>query len=141
MKKIGLTLGVFDLLHVGHINLINKIKKKCDYLIVGVHNDIYNIKKKNFIFSLSQRKKMIKNLKNVDKVITYTRADKIIKNIKVNYFFYGEDQNNKYFMRAKEICIKKKIRCIKINRTKNISSTKIFDKINNSNYHKRNIYK
>ena len=135
MKKIGLTLGVFDLTHIGHINLFNKIKKKCDYLIVGVHNDIYNIKKKKFIYSLSQRKKMIKHLRNVDKVIIYTRADKIIKKIKFNIFFYGEDQNNKYFIKAKQICIKRKIKCIKINRTKKISSSLIASKIKKSNYH------
>ena len=135
MKKIGLTLGVYDLLHIGHINLINKIKKKCDYLIVGVHNDIYKIKKKKFIFSLSTRMKMIKNLKNVDKVVVYTRADKIIKSIKIDYFFYGEDQNNKYFIKAKKICSKKKVKCFKINRTKNISSTRIAAEIKNLDYY------
>ena len=68
--KIGYTCGVYDLFHVGHLNLFERCKKSCDYLIVGVCNDDYvkTIKGKNPIINENDRARIINALKCVDEV-------------------------------------------------------------------------
>ena len=66
MKKyhIGYTCGVFDLFHVGHLNLLERCKEMCDILIVGVCDDKYvtEIKKKQPVYSEDQRVRIINAL-------------------------------------------------------------------------------
>ena len=66
--RIGYTCGVFDLLHVGHLNLLERCKAMCDKLIVGVCDDAYvrEIKHKEPVISASDRVRMLKALKVVD---------------------------------------------------------------------------
>ncbi|WP_407423117.1 adenylyltransferase/cytidyltransferase family protein [Methanobrevibacter sp.] len=66
--KIGYTCGVFDLFHVGHLNLLENCKKQCETLIVGVCTDEYVIKIKNKtpIFSQEERCRIIEALDVVD---------------------------------------------------------------------------
>mgnify|MGYP006166015619 CR=1 FL=1 len=65
-----ITFGTFDLLHIGHINMLNKCKKYGDKLIVGVSSDKLNYKKKYRypIFKEEDRIEIIKNIKCVDEV-------------------------------------------------------------------------
>ena len=67
--KVGYTCGVFDLFHVGHLNLLERCKEMCDILIVGVCNDEYvrNVKCKEPIYSEKQRVRIINALKVVDR--------------------------------------------------------------------------
>ncbi len=67
--KIGYTAGVFDLFHVGHLNLLERCKEMCDTLIVGVCDDDYvrNIKHKEPVFSEEERVRIINALKCVDR--------------------------------------------------------------------------
>ena len=67
---IGYTCGVFDVFHVGHLNLLERCKNMCDILIVGVCNDDYvkNIKKKEPVYPEEQRVRILKALKVVDDV-------------------------------------------------------------------------
>jgi len=64
-KIIGYTTGVFDLFHIGHLNIIKKAKKKCDFLIIAISSDelCFKIKKKKTEIPLKKRKKIIKNKK------------------------------------------------------------------------------
>lgn len=67
--KIGYTAGVFDLFHIGHLNLLERCKNMCEVLIVGVCNDDYviNIKHKHPVFKEQDRVRILNALKCVDR--------------------------------------------------------------------------
>ena len=67
--KVGFTCGVFDLFHVGHLNLLTNCKKQCDKLIVGVCDDEYvKVKKNQPVFPQEDRFKILEALSIVDEV-------------------------------------------------------------------------
>ncbi len=70
MSRIVITYGTFDLLHVGHIRLLKRLKALGDYLIVGVSTDDFNAKKgKASIYPFEERREIIESIGLVDKVI------------------------------------------------------------------------
>ena len=96
--KIGYTCGVFDMFHVGHLNLLEKCKSMCDYLIVGVCNDDYvrNIKHKEPVYSEQDRVRILEALKVVDRAELVTieeTHDKILAIEKFHFdvLFSGDD--------------------------------------------------
>ena len=96
--KIGYTCGVFDLFHVGHLNLLENCKKQCETLIVGVCTDEYVIKIKNKtpIFSQEERTRIIEALDVVDKaeIVDIPKVnDKELaqKYFKFDVLFSGDD--------------------------------------------------
>lgn len=100
MKKYnkGYTCGVFDLFHVGHLNLLERCKSMCDYLVVGVCNDEYvrNIKHKEPVIDEQDRARIIGALKCVDEVVLVdieTTNDKMIAIEKIGFdvLFSGDD--------------------------------------------------
>ncbi len=100
MKKYGkgITTGVFDLFHIGHLNLLERCKKQCDYLIVAVCDDDYvrNIKHKEPVFSLEERVRIINALKCVDEtvVVSFEEVDDkmlLLKKYGFDVLFSGDD--------------------------------------------------
>ena len=96
--KIGYTCGVFDLLHTGHLNLLERCKEMCDVLIVGVCNDDYvrTVKNKEPIFSENDRVRLLNSLKCVDKAVLVdieTTNDKMLAFDKIGFevLFSGDD--------------------------------------------------
>ena len=96
--KIGYTCCVFDMFHVGHLNLLEKCKSMCDYLIVGVCNDEYvrNIKHKEPVYSEQDRVRILEALKVVDRAELVTieeTNDKILAIEKFHFdvLFSGDD--------------------------------------------------
>lgn len=93
--KIGYTTGVFDLFHIGHLNIIKKAKEQCDYLIVGVSTDenVLDYKKKKPIIPFEERFEIIKSLKYVDKVVPQINMDKFEawEELKFDAYFHGND--------------------------------------------------
>ncbi len=96
--KVGYTCGVFDLFHVGHLNLLERCKSMCDYLIVGVCDDKYvtEIKKKIPIYNEEQRVRIINALKVVDRaeLVTIEETDDkllALEKFKFDVLFSGDD--------------------------------------------------
>ena len=95
---IGYTTGVYDLFHIGHLNLLNKAKLMCDQLIVGVTTDelMLSYKKKNAVIPYKERAEIVSNIKSVDLVVPQTNMDKLEawNNYKFNIMFVGDDWKN-----------------------------------------------
>lgn len=100
MKKyrVGYTCGVFDLFHVGHLNLLERCKAMCDTLIVGVCDDIYvrEVKHKEPIIPDSERVRLLKALKVVDDAQLVTKEetdDKLLVQRRFGFdvLFSGDD--------------------------------------------------
>lgn len=96
--KIGYTCGVFDLLHVGHLNLLERCKEMCEILIVGVCNDEYvrNIKKTTPVYNENDRVRLLNALKCVDNAVLVdieTTNDKMIAQQLFDFdvLFSGDD--------------------------------------------------
>ena len=129
MKKV-ITYGTYDLLHVGHINLLRRARELGDYLIVVVSSDEFNaIKGKKAYYSFEDRKKILEAIRYVDEVLPeYTweqKVDDVVKN-NVDVFVMGDDWTGKFDF-LKEYC-----EVVYLPRTEGISTTKIkndlFDK-------------
>jgi glycerol-3-phosphate cytidylyltransferase len=122
MKKV-ITYGTYDLLHVGHINLLRRARELGDYLIVVVSSDEFNaIKGKKAYYSFEDRKKILEAIRYVDEVLPeYTWEQKIddVVNNNVDVFVMGEDWTGKFDF-LKEYC-----EVVYLPRTEGISTTKI----------------
>ncbi|MBQ8371405.1 MAG: adenylyltransferase/cytidyltransferase family protein [Clostridia bacterium] len=140
MKKIGYTCGVYDLFHVGHLNLFERCKKECDYLIVGVCDDEYvrNIKNKEAVINENDRARIVAALKCVDEVHiidTETTIDKVkaYKEFGYNVLFVGDDWKNTERFIATEKEFKENnlpIDIVFFPYTKEISTSKIRERMN-----------
>ena len=122
MKKV-ITYGTYDLLHVGHINLLRRARELGDYLIVVLSSDEFNaIKGKKASYSFEDRKKILEAIRYVDEVLPeYTWEQKIddVKNNNVDVFVMGDDWTGKFDF-LKEYC-----EVVYLPRTEGISTTKI----------------
>lgn len=123
MKRI-ITYGTFDLLHYGHINLLQRAKALGDYLIVVLSTDEFNSEMKNKVtyFSYEERKQLLEAIRYVDLVIPeYTWEQKIedAKKYHVDTFVMGHDWEGKFDF-LKEYC-----EVIYLERTPEISTTKM----------------
>ncbi len=92
---IGYTTGVFDLFHIGHLNILKAAKENCDYLIVGVSTDELSMeqKYKKPIMPLIERLQIVKEVRYVDEVVQQTTMDKIEawRKYKFHKMFVGSD--------------------------------------------------
>ena len=96
--KIGYTVGVFDLFHVGHLNLLERCKEMCETLVVGICDDAYvrDIKRKEPVISEADRARIVGALKCVDKtvIVDFVETDDkmlIQKKIGFDVLFSGDD--------------------------------------------------
>lgn len=97
MKKynIGYTTGVFDMFHVGHLNILKRAKAQCEHLIVGVSTDelVKGYKGKTPIIPFEERFAIVGAIKYVDEVVPQTSMDKFKawEQLKFNVLFHGSD--------------------------------------------------
>ena len=97
--RIGYTTGVFDMFHIGHLNILKRAKEHCDYLIVGVSTDelVQNYKNKTPIIPYEERKAIVETIKYVDRVVPQNNRDKYsaYEEYKFNVMFVGDDWKGK----------------------------------------------
>ncbi len=93
--KIGYTQGVYDMFHIGHLNLLNNAKAMCDYLIVGINSDelVARYKHKTPVIREAERRFIVENIKAVDQAIVVDTLDKveILKQQHYDAIFIGSD--------------------------------------------------
>lgn len=130
-KKI-LTVGVYDLLHKGHVELYRRARGLGDYLIVAAQDSDFILKYKptaKVLNSTDDRKYMIKSIRYVDEVITYTDVDKIVMEVDFDVFVTGPDQCHAGFQKAIKWCEEHKKEHIVLGRTDGVSSSELKSKI------------
>lgn len=92
---IGYTTGVYDMFHIGHLNIIKRAKEQCDYLIVGVTTDELCQKRKRKLPIICEKDRMaiVEAIRYVDKVVPQVDMDKIKPVIEygINRVFVGSD--------------------------------------------------
>ena len=99
MKKV-LTVGVFDMRHIGHMLLFKRAKALGDYLIVAVQDGDCILKYKpgtNMIYTTEERLYMVSTIRYVDEVVTYRDVDVDIQHLDFDVFVVGEDQKHAGF--------------------------------------------
>lgn len=93
--KIGYTTGVFDMFHIGHLNILKRAKEQCDYLIVGVSTDelCLSYKGKSPIIPFDERKAIVESIRYVDEVVPQFDRDKFEAWERLNFdmLFVGDD--------------------------------------------------
>ena len=128
MRRI-LTYGTYDLLHYGHIRLLQRAKELGDYLIVALSTDEFNaIKGKEAYHNYETRKKMLEAIRYVDLVIPENSWDQKIDDVKkycVDVTVMGGDwEGNENFEKLRDYC-----EVVYLPRTKGISTTKIKEEL------------
>ena len=126
-KKV-LTVGVYDLLHKGHVELYRRAKGLGDYLIVAAQDSDFILKYKptaKVLNSTEDRKYMIKAIRYVDEVVTYTDVDKIVKELDFDVFVTGPDQCHEGFQRAIQWCEGHGKEHLVLGRTEGVSSSEL----------------
>lgn len=126
---IGYTAGVFDLFHIGHLNLLKNAKGMCDKLIVGVTTDeLVAYKNKKAVIPFAERIEIVRSIKYVDAVVAQEDMDKLTMalKLKANLLFVGDDwyQTEKWNNYEKEFAAHN-IRIVYFPYTKTTSSTLI----------------
>lgn len=93
--KIGYTTGVFDLFHIGHLNVLKRAKEQCDFLIVGVTTDAlcFERKGKMPIICEADRVKIVEAIRYVDRVVLQVDMDKrkAVEQLHADAVFVGSD--------------------------------------------------
>ena len=132
--KVGYTDGVYDLFHVGHLNMIQTAKKYCDYLIVGVHGDyvVEEYKHRRPIINENDRKRIIESIKGVDRAEINRFRDKL-KLWELYHFdvvFIGDDwKGTERWNNFEKILASINVDVVYVPYTKGISTTEIREKI------------
>lgn len=132
--KVGYTTGVFDMFHIGHLNILRRAKEQCDYLIVGVSTDelVQEYKNKTPIIPFEERAEIVQSIDCVDKVIAQENRDKFLawKNLNFDVMFVGDDWKGKpLFMKVEAEFKKVGVDVVYFPYTRDTSSTILREKL------------
>lgn len=131
---IGYTTGVYDMFHIGHLNILKGAKAQCDYLVVGVSTDelVQKEKNKTPVIPFEERMKIVSELKCVDKVIPQVNKDKLSawNQCKFHKMFVGSDwKGTPQWIKYEEEFKPLGVEIIYLEHTDGISSTMLTDYI------------
>ena len=133
--KIGYTSGVFDMFHVGHLNILQRAKEQCEYLIVGVSTNevVESYKHKTPIIPFQDRIAIVRALRCVDEVVPQDTMDKMEMWNKVHFdvMFHGDEwKGTPLYNKYEEEFAKVGVKIEYLSHTEGISSTILRDKLN-----------
>lgn len=131
---IGYTTGVFDMFHIGHLNLLRKAKERCDYLIVGISTDevVKEYKHKIPVIPYEERAAIVQAIKYVDEVVPQTTMDKtqFLKERHFDVMFHGDEwKGTELYNRYEREFARLGVRIEYLPHTVGISSSMLRDKI------------
>ncbi len=124
--KIVFTVGVYDLLHIGHVHLFSRAKALGDKLVVAVQESDVVQKYKpesKLVYTTEERMYMVKSIRYVNDVITYRDVDSIVKEVTFDVMVLGPDQKHDGFQRAMQWCKDHNREVVILPRTEGISSS------------------
>lgn len=140
MKKYkkGYTTGVYDMFHIGHLNIIKNAKEYCDYLVVGVTTDEVSLNKKGKlpVIPYNERSEIVKAIRYVDEVVPQLGYDldtkiEAWKKLKFDVMFVGSDwQGTDKWNEIEKILKQYNVDVVYLPHTDGISSTDLRKKIN-----------
>lgn len=113
MKKVGITFSSFDLLHAGHIKMLEEAKGQCDYLICGLQTDptLDRPEKNRPVQSVVERYIQLKGCKFVDEIVPYATEqdlEDVLTSFKIDVRIIGDEYSKKNFT-GRDYCEKKGI--------------------------------
>lgn len=128
--KVGFTAGVFDMFHIGHLNLLRNAKEMCDYLIVGVNSNnlVESYKGKKTVISEEERREIVNAIRYVDRAEIMESLDKVDawKRLNFNVVFIGDDwKGSERWNQTEHDLAQIGVKVIYLPYTKNISSTQL----------------
>ncbi len=131
---IGYTTGVFDMFHIGHLNILRRAKEQCDYLIVGVSTDelVEKDKHKTPIIKYKERCAIVEAIKYVDRVVPQPDKDKLAawERYHFNKMFVGSDwRGTDAWNRFEKQFAPLGVEIIYLSHTDGISSTLLREKV------------
>ena len=125
--KVGITFSTFDLLHAGHVKMLEEAKLQCDYLIVGLQLDpsIDRPTKNSPSQSIIERYIQLKACKHIDEIVPYVTEkdlEDILRSFKIDVRIIGDEYQDKNFT-GKDYCLEKKMEIYYNSRDHRFSST------------------
>ena len=130
--KIGYTSGVYDMFHIGHLNILKRAKEQCDKLVVGVSVDslVESYKYKKPVIPYEDRSAIVDAIRYVDKVVPQTNMDKLasVLAVSADVVFVGDDWKGTEKWNAIESTLSKNgVDVVYLPHTTGISSTQLTD--------------
>ena len=140
-KTIGITCSTFDLLHAGHIIMLDECKKYCDYLVCALQVDptIDRKEKNKPVQTLVERYIQLDAVQYVDKIIPYNTEEELItifSSLDLDVRIIGEEYKDTQFT-GKDVCLKRGIKIIYNKRDHDFSTTNLRQRIYNQESTKR----
>ena len=135
--KIGYTTGVFDMFHIGHLNILRRAKEQCEYLIVGVSTDenVMQYKQKKPVISFEHRKAIVEAIRYVDEVVPQENMNKFEawQRLHFDVMFHGSDwKGSQMFIETEQQLAAVGCDVVFLPHTDGVSSTLLTDKTNDS---------
>lgn len=135
---IGYTTGVFDLFHIGHLNILRQAKEQCDYLIVGVSTDelVEQYKQKKPVISYEERVEIVRSIRYVDEVVPQIDRDKFAawERLRFHKMFVGDDwKGSALFVQLEQRFAPLGVEIVYFPYTKGTSSTFLKETLNRIN--------
>ena len=133
MNTVGITFSTFDLLHAGHIMMLEEAKSQCDWLVVALQSDptVDRPEKNKPIQTMYERYIQLKGCRYVDEIVPYTTEEEvrlILESRQFDVRIIGEDYKNKDFT-GKDICDERGIRVYYNSRQHHLSSSELRKRI------------